>query len=253
MNKPSIAIVIPARYSSSRFPGKPLAQLANKPLIQHVYEQASQASHVDKVIVATDDFRIQEVVQKFDGQVQMITKPCRTGTDRVAEVTRLISSEVIINLQADEILLNPEILNNLINRFLKNPVPMGTLMRKLESQDEFSQTSVVKVVTDKTGKALYFSRASIPHTRNHAGQSPVAPFASIHLGVYIFQRATLFQFSDLPTGKLENIESLEQLRALEHGIPIMVWETQHPSIRIDTPEDLAAADRSWEKLMVGSQ
>ena len=126
-------------------------------------------------------------------------------------------------------------------------------MRKLESQDELSQTSVVKVVTDKTGRALYFSRASIPHTRNHAGQSPVAPFASIHLGVYIFQRATLFQFSDLPTGKLENIESLEQLRALEHGIPIMVWETQHPSIRIDTPEDLAAADRSWEKLMVGSQ
>ena len=126
-------------------------------------------------------------------------------------------------------------------------------MRKIESQNEFAETSVVKVVTDKAGRALYFSRASIPHTRDHTDQNPVSFFASIHLGVYIFQRATLFEFSDLPTGRLENIEGLEQLRALEHGIPIMVWETQHPSLRIDTPEDLAAADRSWEKLMVGSR
>ena len=253
MNKPSIAIVIPARYESSRFPGKPLAQLNHKPLIQHVYEQANQVPHVCQVIVATDDSRIQQAVKKFEGQVEMITTPCRTGTDRVAKVTRLISSEVIINLQADEILMNPELLNDLINQFLKNPVPMGTLMRKLESQDEFSQTSVVKVVTNKEGRALYFSRASIPHTRDQTDQNRVAPFASIHLGVYIFQRATLLQFSDLPTGKLENAENLEQLRALEHGIPIMVWETQHPSLRIDTPEDLTTADRSWKKLMVGSQ
>ena len=253
MNKPSITIVIPARYESSRFPGKPLVQLADKPLIQHVYEQASRVSHVGQVIVATDDSRIQQAVQKFEGQVQMITTPCRTGTDRVAKITRLLSSEVIINLQADEILMSPELLNDLIDRFLENPVPMGTLSRKLESQDEFFQTAAVKVVTDKAGRALYFSRASIPHTRDHADQNRGGPFASIHLGVYNFQRATLLQFSDLPTGKLENAENLEQLRALEHGIPIMVWETQHPSLRIDTPEDLATADRSWKKLMVGSQ
>ena len=109
------------------------------------------------------------------------------------------------------------------------------------------------MVTDEAGRALYFSRAPIPHTRDYADQTSVPTFASIHLGVYIFQRATLLQFSDLPTGKLENAENLEQLRALEHGIPIMVWETQHPSLRIDTPEDLATADRSWKKLMVGSQ
>ena len=253
MNKSSIAIVIPARYESSRFPGKPLAQLANKALIQHVYEQASRVPNINQVIVATNDFRIQQAVQNFGGEVQMITTPCRTGTDRVAEVARLISSEIIINLQADEILLNPELLNDLIDRFMKNPVPIGTLMRKLESRNDFFQTSVVKVVTDKSGRALYFSRASIPSARNHANRNPVFSFASIHLGVYIFQRPTLFQFSSLPTGKLENIESLEQLRALEHGIPIKVWETQYPSLRIDTPEDLAAADRSWEKLMVGSR
>ena len=251
MNKPSIAIVIPARYESSRFPGKPLAQLNHKPLIQHVYEQANQVPHVCEVIVATDDSRIQKAVQKFGGQVQIITKPCRTGTDRVAEVTRLISSEIILNLQADEILLTPELLNDLINRFLENPVPIGTLRRKFEEQDEFFQTSVVKVVTDEVGRALYFSRAPIPHTRDCPDQSSVPSFASIHLGVYIFQRTTLLRFSDLPTGKLENVEKLEQLRALEHGIPIMVWETQYPSIRIDTPADLAEADRSWEKLMVG--
>ncbi len=252
MSKPSLTIVIPARYESSRFPGKPLAQLAGKPLIQHVYEQAIRVPHVDHVMVATDDTRIHKAVEEFGGVAQMVTVPCRTGTDRVAEVSRGLSSDVIINLQADEILLSPDILNDLINPFLKNPVPLGTLKRKIDAHDEFLQPSVVKVVTDEKGNALYFSRASIPHTRDQPRQGQAAPFAWIHLGVYIFQRATLFQFTELPTGTLEDMEKLEQLRALEHGIPITVWETTQQSLRIDTPEDLLEANRSWDRLMVGS-
>lgn len=253
MSNPSLAIVIPARYESSRFPGKPLAQLAGKPLIQHVYEQAIRVPHVDQVIVATDDTRIHQAVERFGGVAQMVTVPCRTGTDRVAEVSRALSSDIIINLQADEILLSPDILNDLINPYLKNPSPMGTLRRKIEIHDDFLQPSVVKVVTDTTGRALYFSRASIPHTRDQPRQGQAAPFAWIHLGVYIFQRATLFQFTELPMGTLEDAEKLEQLRALEYGIPITVWETTQRSLRIDTPEDLVEANRSWDHLMVGSE
>jgi 3-deoxy-manno-octulosonate cytidylyltransferase (CMP-KDO synthetase) len=252
MNKSALTIVIPARYESSRFPGKPLAQLVGKPLIQHVYEQAIRVPNVDHVIVATDDSRIQQAVEQFGGLAQMVNVPCRTGTDRVAEVCRSLQTEIILNLQADEILLNPDILNDLIDPFLASASPMGTLKRKIEGQHEFSNQGVVKVVTDKEGRALYFSRASIPHTRDQGAQGSIAPFASIHLGVYIFQRATLLQFAELPTGTLEDAEKLEQLRALEHGIPITVWETKQPSLRIDTPEDLVEANRSWGRLMVGS-
>ncbi len=251
MSNPSVAIVIPARYESSRFPGKPLAQLVGKPLIQHVYEQAIRVPNVDHVIVATDDTRIQQAVEGFGGIAQMVTVPCRTGTDRVAEVSRGLSCEVIVNLQADEILLSPEILNDLITPFLENRSPIGTLKRKIEVQDEFQAPSVVKVVTDSKGRALYFSRASIPYTRDQPLQGQASTFASIHLGVYIFQRSTLFQFAELPMGQLEDIEKLEQLRALEHGIPISVWETTQRSLRIDTPEDLVEANRSWDRLMVG--
>jgi len=250
MSNPSLAIVIPARYESSRFPGKALAQLAGKPLIQHVYEQAIRVPKVDHVIVATDDTRIQQAVEGFGGVAQMVSVPCRTGTDRVAEVSRALSNEVIVNLQADEILFSPDILNDLIHPFLENPAPMGTLKRNIEAHSEFVQPSVVKVVTDEKGKALYFSRASIPHTRDQPIQGQVFSFASIHLGVYIFQRATLFQFAELPIGKLEDAEKLEQLRALEHGIPISVWETTQPSLRIDTPEDLVEANRNWDRFMV---
>jgi 3-deoxy-manno-octulosonate cytidylyltransferase (CMP-KDO synthetase) len=250
MNKARVTIVIPARYESSRFPGKPLAQLAGKPLIQHVYELAIRVPTVDQVIVATDDSRIQQAVEQFGGVVQMVTAPCRTGTDRVAKVGRSLSSEVIVNLQADEILLSPDILNDLIDPFLADPAPMGTLKRQIKHQDEFLHPSVVKVVTDQEGRALYFSRALIPHTRDQVLQGQSTPFASIHLGVYIFKRTTLLQFAELPTGTLEETEKLEQLRALEHGILIKVWETKQPSLRIDTPEDLAEANRSWERLMV---
>ena len=245
-DSPHVTIVIPARHASSRFPGKPLALLAGKPLIQHVYEQAVRVPNVAEVLVATDDARIHESVERFGGRSVMVTTPCRTGTDRVAEAIRQLSCEIVVNLQADEILLSPDLLLDLIDPFLAGDAKMGTLSRPLESREELTQSSAVKVVTDRQGRALYFSRAPIPHMRDHVRENP--SFASLHLGVYIFRRHTLNRFASLPSGELEEAEKLEQLRALEHGIPIHVWETRHTSLRIDTQEDLERANASWDEL-----
>ncbi len=244
---PRVTIVIPARYASSRFPGKPLALLAGKPLIRHVYEQAARVTNVAQVLVATDDVRIHETVERFGGRSTMVTRPCRTGTDRVAEAIRELPGEIIVNLQADEILLSPELLRDLIDPFLAGDAEIGTLCRPLKRGEDFAQSSVVKVVTDRQGRALYFSRAPIPHVRDHVRDA--LPFASLHLGVYIFRRDTLERFTALPSGELEEAEKLEQLRALEHGIPIHVWETPHASLRIDTREDLERANASWDERM----
>ena len=246
-DNPHVTIVIPARYASSRFPGKPLALLAGKPLIRHVYEQAARVPKVARVLVATDDVRIHENVEHFGGRSTMVTKPCRTGTDRVAEAVREFPCEIVVNLQADEIPLSPDLLLDLIDPFLAGDAEMATLCRPLKNWKDFAQSSVVKVVTDRQGRALYFSRAPIPHSRDHVHEA--SPFASLHLGVYIFRRDTLTRFAALPSGELEEAEKLEQLRALEHGIPIHVWETTHASLRIDTQEDLERANASWDELM----
>ncbi len=243
----NVTIVIPARYASSRFPGKPLALLAGKPLIRHVYEQATRVPKVAQVLVATDDARIHESVENFGGCSMMVAKPCRTGTDRVAEAIKKIPCEIVVNLQADEILLSPDFLLDLINPFLANDAEMGTLCRPVTCREEFAESSVVKVVMDRQRKALYFSRSPIPHVRDHGHETP--SFASHHLGVYIFRRDTLHHFAALPSGELEEAEQLEQLRALEHGIPIHVWETSHTSLRIDTPKDLERANASWDEII----
>ena len=250
VDSPYVTIVIPARYASSRFPGKPLALLAGKPLIQHVYEQAVRAPNVAEVLVATDDARIHESVEQFGGRAVMVTTPCRTGTDRVAEAIRQLPCEIVVNLQADEILLSPDLLLDLIDPFLAGDAEMGTLRRPLTCREEFAQSSVVKVVTDQQGRALYFSRAPIPYVRDRVPEDP--PFASLHVGVYIFRRHTLNRFASLASGELEEAEKLEQLRALEHGIPIHVWETSHASLRIDTEEDLERANASWDELIRSS-
>ena len=247
VDNPQVTIVIPARYASSRFPGKPLALLAGKPLIRHVYEQAARVPKVDLVLVATDDVRIHESVERFGGRSALVAGPCRTGTDRVAEAIRELPGEIIVNLQADEILLSPDLLLDLIDPFLAGDAEIGTLCRPLKGPDELTQSSVVKVVTDRQRRALYFSRAPIPHVRDRAHDAP--PFASLHLGVYIFRRDTLNRFASLPSGKLEEAEKLEQLRALEHGIPVHVWETSHASLRIDTEEDLERANATWDELI----
>jgi len=245
----SATVVIPARFGSSRFPGKPLVPLAGKPLIQHVCERVQGCQGVERVIVATDDLRIAEAVQGFGGDCMVMTETYRTGTDRVAGVARQTPGSVFVNLQGDEIILDHEMLTDLIARFVDSGAEMGTLKRALTSEAEIRNPSVVKVVTNQSGRALYFSRATIPHIRDlGAGDSLVGPYF-VHLGVYIYTRAALERFAALATGTLEELEKLEQLRALEHGLSIQVWETRHRSLRIDTPEDVAEAARLLERCV----
>lgn len=240
MGRPSqsVTVVIPARYGSSRFPGKPLAQLGGKPMIQHVYEQAAACRSVNEVLVATDDERIKRAVDQFGGRVVMMTGDYRTGTDRVAGVARMFAGECFVNLQGDEIPLNPELLSDLIDPFLQSGADMGTLKRKMDATDDLQNPAIVKVVSDARGYALYFSRAPIPLVRDDPSRQVVSGLHYIHLGVYIYTKETLLRFAAMGTSPLEDAEKLEQLRALENGICIRVWETPHASLRVDMPEDV---------------
>jgi len=235
---PSVTVVIPARYGSSRFPGKPLVMLGPKPMIQHVYEQAAACRVVTEVLVATDDERIKQAVERFGGRVVMVTGDYRTGTDRVAGVARMFEGDYFVNLQGDEIPLQPDLLTDLIEPFIKGGAGMGTLKRTIDSTEDVHNPSVVKVVADHLGNALYFSRAPIPLVRDDPSRKAIGGLHYIHLGLYMFRRDILLKLAALPTGRLEDAEKLEQLRALEHGIPIRVWETKHDSLRVDTPEDV---------------
>ena len=236
-----VSVCIPARQGSSRFPGKPLAIIAGKPLIQHVYDSVTQVPRVGQIIVVTDHETILHRVKDFGGEACLVTEPCRTGTDRVAIVASQLMYDVVVNLQADEILLHPELLNDLIGPFLASTAEIGTLKRKFNPEEDRENPSMVKVVTDRQGQALYFSRSPIPCWRDGI-PAGIDDATWLHLGIYIFTQKALQQFSQLPSGFLEEAEKLEQLRALEHGLPIRVWETSHESLRIDTPEDLVIAE-----------
>ena len=228
---PDIA-VIPARFASTRFPGKPLALIAGKPMVQHVYERARQA--LPRVLVATDDARIAATVRGFGGEVAM-TSDCRTGTDRVCEAVRDLHVGVVLNVQGDEPLLEPACLRALLVAFQDPSVKMATLSRPLEA-GESANPNVVKVVSDLRGDALYFSRSPLPFAR--AG----TPQAFAHVGVYGYRKAFLMEVAALPSTPLELAESLEQLRVLEHGHRIRVVETAWRSLGVDTPEDLARVE-----------
>ncbi|HTN51802.1 MAG TPA: 3-deoxy-manno-octulosonate cytidylyltransferase [Anaeromyxobacter sp.] len=231
------AVIIPARYGATRFPGKPLAELAGKPLIAHVVERARRARGVEVVAVATDDDRI-ATAARVAGAEPILTGPAATGTDRVAEAARRLAPrpEIVVNLQGDEPLIEPEAIEALLAAMAGDGVVMATLARPLEPE-ELSRTQVVKVVTDLAGDALYFSRAPVPH-RRAGGQSPLA---RAHVGIYGFTAGFLERFTALPPGRLEGEEALEQLRALEHGFKIRVADTGYRGFGIDTPEDLERA------------
>ncbi|MGH7232859.1 MAG: 3-deoxy-manno-octulosonate cytidylyltransferase [Nitrospiraceae bacterium] len=209
----SVTVVIPARFGSSRFPGKPLAMLAGKPVIQQVYEHAAMAPGVDHVLVATDDARIYETVKTFGGTAMIVDGDFRTGTDRVAAVARQRPGQTFLNLQGDEVILHPGLLTDLIAPFLESGAEMGTLKRRLASSEDVRNPGIVKVVTDRAGAALYFSRAMIPHVRDARAVDVAADPYYMHLGLYIYTRQTLLRFGELPTGRLEEVEKLEQLRA----------------------------------------
>lgn len=224
--------------------------LGRKPMIQHVYEQAAACRAVTEVLVATDDERIKQAVEGFGGRAVMVTGDYRTGTDRVAGVARMFGGDYFVNLQGDEILLQPDLLTDLIEPFIKSGTGIGTLKRTISSTEDVHNPSVVKVVTDHLGHALYFSRAPIPLVRDDASRRAVEGLHYIHLGLYMYRRDTLLKLASLPTGRLEDAEKLEQLRALEHGIPIRVWETNHASLRVDMPEDVEAVAEKLQQCDV---
>ena len=250
---PSVIVVIPARYGSSRFPGKPLAMLGRKPMIQHVYEQAAACRVVTEVLVATDDERIKQAVEQFGGQAIVMAGEFRTGTDRVAGVARTRTGGFFVDLQGDEIPVNPDLLADLIEPFVESDAQMGTLKRAITSSDDLLNPAVVKVVTDQQGQALYFSRAPIPLVRDDPSRRAMEGLHYIHLGIYIYTRETLLNVAALPTGVLEDAEKLEQLRALEYRIPIRVWETKHESLRVDTPADAVSVSETLRQLELSRQ
>jgi len=231
------AVIIPARYGASRFPGKPLALLAGRPLVCHVVERAMRARGVDRVVVATDDERIAQAARGCGARAAM-TGEARTGTDRVAEAARMLDPrpEVVVNLQGDEPLIEPEAIEALLGAMADGAVEMATLARPL-AEGELLRPHVVKVVCSASGDALYFSRAPIPHRR--AGGASL--LARAHVGVYAFREPFLQTFAALEPGPLELEESLEQLRALERGHRIRVVETGYGGFGVDTPEDLERA------------
>jgi len=237
-----VTAVIPARYASTRFPGKPLAELSGKPMIQWVCEGAARCPLVDKVLVATDDARIAAAVSAFGGTAVMTRADHPTGTDRLAEVAGGLDSELIVNVQGDEPLIDPAMIEAAVRPLLADPsIPMGTLKTKLASLEEFRNPNVVKVVTDQRGFALYFSRAAIPYPRDFADDL-AARWRELatakHVGLYVYRRDFLLHFPTLATTPLEEQEKLEQLRALEHGYRIFVAETAMGVQGVDTPEDL---------------
>ena len=228
--------IIPARYASSRFEGKPLANLLGKPMVQHVYESACRAKTLDEVIVATDDQRIYDAVIKFGGNVQM-TRPCATGTERVAVVAEQLNCDIVANIQGDEPLLEPIQIDIMLQPFIERPeVQVCTLKQRVETVTDYQDVNVVKVVTNLQGDALYFSRGSIPG-RISEDELPKFPVYR-HVGLYAYRRKQLLAFTQWNSTPYELTEGLEQLRFLEHGIPIQVVETDTLLIGVDVPADL---------------
>ncbi|MHB1843298.1 MAG: 3-deoxy-manno-octulosonate cytidylyltransferase [Deltaproteobacteria bacterium] len=235
----SVAVVIPARFGSTRLPGKPLEELAGKPMIQHVIERCRRARGVDEVLVATDDGRVAEAARAAGVRAVMTSADCQSGTDRVAEVAKGHAAGIFVNVQGDEPLLEPVAIEELIH-CLHAGVPMATLCRPAQPGEDLSDPNSVKVAIDQKGDALYFSRSPIPFFRD--GRPPNA-LSFVHVGIYGFQRDFLLQFAALAPGRLERAERLEQLRALEHGHKIRVVPTPYASVSVDTPEDLERVRR----------
>lgn len=233
-----VVAVIPARYASSRFPGKPLTDLKGKTMIRRIFEQVRQCREIDEVIIATDDGRIRDEARTFGAPVVMTSHDCRSGTDRVAQAVQGLSAGGVINVQGDQAVLDPAALSDIAGK-LRQGYPMVTVAAKAHP-DEYDDPNCVKVVCDLKGYALYFSRAPIPHQRSDAAAGPWK-----HIGIYGFGRSTLERFTSLAPTPLELAESLEQLRALESGIPIKVIFASGEFLEINTPQDRERVLGTW--------
>lgn len=226
--------IIPARYGATRLPGKPLADISGRPMIQHVYERALQSHSLRDVIVATDDERIRDAVMAFGGRVVMTSAEHRSGTDRLAEVAAGLNVDIIVNIQGDEPLIEPGEIDLVVTPFRRRrTLGMATLCTPIEVDEDFEDPAVVKVVRDLSGFALYFSRRPIPYRRAENGVERLK-----HIGMYAYRRSFLLRYAALPPTPLEQAEGLEQLRAIEHGLPILVLRTEHDALSVDTEADL---------------
>lgn len=243
-----VVVIIPARYESTRFPGKPLADLHGQPMIQRVYERARAIRDVDRVLVATDDARIRAAVAAFGGDVVMTSPAHRTGTDRIAEVAASLDADVIVNVQGDLPLLDPAMVDAAVAPLQADAgLPMATIKTAIRTREERENPNVVKVVTDRDGYALYFSRSPLPYDRDSAAGGQLG---YKHIGLYVYRRDFLLSFAQLAPTPLEQAEQLEQLRALEWGFRIKVAEVAAASIEVDTPRDL---QRAREQLAARAQ
>lgn len=243
--EPKVVAIIPARYHSNRFEGKPLAKIMGKPMIQHVYERANAAPILSRVAVATDDERIADCVRSFGGEAVMTSSQHASGTDRLAEAATIMNvpeQDVVVNIQGDQPLFPVAVVEQVARPLLEDPaLPMATLIYKIVREEEIDDPNHVKTVFDRNGMALYFSRASIPFQRDP--EQPPPPTYYKHLGFYAYRKGFLLTFVGLPEGEWERFEKLEQLRALEYGYRIKVVLTGYDSIEVDTPKDLERVER----------
>ena len=232
--------IVPARYASTRFPGKLLAPIAGKPLIQHVVERCKKAKSLNEVIVATDDARIAGVAKKFC-RVEMTRADHPSGTDRIAEVAARCPCDAVVNIQGDEPMIDPAVIDAVAGALAQNE--MSTAATRIKNPADYDNPNVNKVVVNAAGRALYFSRRTIPYLREAASGSVSEQLAAFpflkHLGIYGYRRATLLRLVKFPVSPLEMAEKLEQLRALENGIPIAVMQVDYDSVGVDAPEDVA--------------
>jgi len=244
--KQNVIGVIPARYGSSRFPGKVLANLAGKPMIQWVYEQASKSELLNQLFVAVDDERVKKVVEGFGGKAVMTRKEHQSGTDRIAEAVKNIETDIVVNIQGDQPLLDARMIDEAVQPFFDDPsIKMSTIKTKV-GEEEYHDPAVVKVVVDENDFALYFSRSLIPFPREG---KPINVYE--HVGLYVYKKDFLLEISKLPQSFLEQIEMLEQLRILEKGYKIKVVETksEHAAgVSVDTPEDLAKVEKMIQEM-----
>jgi 3-deoxy-manno-octulosonate cytidylyltransferase (CMP-KDO synthetase) len=239
---PNVLAVIPARYASVRFPGKPLAPIAGRPMIQYVVEGVRRAHGVSRVVVATEDERIKAAVEAFGGEAIMTRPEHRTGTDRVAEVATHLTADIYINVQGDEPLIDPGTVDAVIAEMAEDEsVQVGTPCTAIVEPKDIMDPNIVKVVRDFEGNGLYFSRAPIPWVRDTAATRDVRHWK--HIGLYAFRRDALLEFPTLPPGELEGIEQLEQLRWLENGFRIRVVETNYDAVSVDVPADVERVEK----------
>jgi 3-deoxy-manno-octulosonate cytidylyltransferase (CMP-KDO synthetase) len=240
--QPNVLAVIPARYASTRLPGKPLATIAGRPMIQHVVERVQQAQNLSRILVATDDERIKKAVEGFGAEALLTRADHRSGTDRVAEVASRVAAEIYLNIQGDEPLIDPGTIDAVLSEMLEDEsVQVATPCSAITKPNDIMDPNITKVVRDFDGNALYFSHAPIPWVRDK--DRVVAAKFWKHIGLYGFRRDALLEFPTLPPGELERIEQLEQLRWLENGFRIRVRETQYDALSVDVPEDIERVEK----------